>query len=180
MLAYAPIEKAPGGQNTKCMAALNCTVASVAAREYLFVLTAASARKRERGYCEREADSKVLDAYGRNMLNENGKLLLGFVDDNKFALLHIFVYTPKSGVSCTFQSANRGERKTRFVYILTKQADRRLIRGVYARRPPLEAPESHHNLVYTKVCIPRRSAPYRKKRDSLKETPKLADLRVED
>ena len=42
---------------------------------------------------------------------------------------------------------------------------------------PLEAPESNHNLVYAKVSIPRRSAPNRRKRDSIKETPKLADLR---
>ena len=31
--------------------------------------------------------------------------------------------------------------------------------------------------MYDKVCIPRRSAPNRRKRDRNKETPKLADLR---
>ena len=62
-------------------------------------------------------------------------------------------------------------------YILTKQADRRLIRCVNVRQPPLEAPESDHNLVHAKVRIPRRSAPNRRKRVSTKETPKLADLR---
>ena len=62
-------------------------------------------------------------------------------------------------------------------YILTKQADRRLIRCVNVRRPPVEAPESDHNLVYAKVRIPRRSVPNRRKRDSTKKTPKLADLR---
>ena len=31
--------------------------------------------------------------------------------------------------------------------------------------------------MYAKVSIPRRSAPNRRKRDSTKETPKLADLR---
>ena len=62
-------------------------------------------------------------------------------------------------------------------YILTKQADRRLIRCVNVRRPPLEAPESDHNLKYAKVRIPRRSAPNRRKRDSTKKTPRLADLR---
>ena len=51
------------------------------------------------------------------------------------------------------------------------------IRCVNVRRPPLEAPESDHNLVYAKVRIPRRSAPNRRKRDSTEETPKLADLR---
>ena len=31
--------------------------------------------------------------------------------------------------------------------------------------------------MYAKVCIPHRSAPNRRKRDTTKETPKLADLR---
>ena len=38
-------------------------------------------------------------------------------------------------------------------------------------------PESDNNFVYAKVRTPRRSAPNRRKRDSTKETPKLADLR---
>ena len=62
-------------------------------------------------------------------------------------------------------------------YILTKKADRRLICCVNVRRSPLKAPESNHNLVYAKVRIQRRSAPNRRKRDSTKDTPKLADLR---
>ena len=41
----------------------------------------------------------------------------------------------------------------------------------------LTTPESDHNLVYAKVSIPRRSALNRRKRDSTKETPKLANLR---
>ena len=77
----------------------------------------------------------------------------------------------------TFQSTNRSKRQARLDYILTKQADRRLIRCVNLRPPPLEAPESDHNLVYAKVRIPRRSAPNLRKRDRAKETPKLADLR---
>ena len=80
-------------------------------------------------------------------------------------------------MSYTFQSANRSKGQSRLDYILTKQADRRPIRCVNVRRPPLEAPESDHNLVYAKVRIPRRSAPNRRKRDITKETPKLADLR---
>ena len=80
-------------------------------------------------------------------------------------------------MSYTFQSTNRSKGQARLDYILTKQADRRLIRCVNVRRPPLEAPESDHNLVYAKARIPRRSAPNRRTRDSTKETPKLADLR---
>ena len=177
VVAYAPTEEAPEGQKAKYMAALNCSVASVPAREYVFVLTDANARTGKRGEGGGETDSKVLGAYGRDKHNENGKLLLGFAEDNKLALLNTFFCTPKSGVSCTFQSANRSKGKARLGYVLTKQADRRLIRCVNVRRPPLEAPESDHILVYAKVRIPRRSAPNRRKRDSTKETPKLAGLR---
>ena len=80
-------------------------------------------------------------------------------------------------MSYTFQSANRSKGQVRLDYILTKQADRRLIRCVNARRSSLEAPESDHNLVYAKVRIPRRSTPNRRKRDRTKETPNLADLK---
>ena len=96
---------------------------------------------------------------------------------NNLALLNTFFCTPKSGVSYTFRSANRSKGQARLNYILTKQADRRLIRYVNVRRSPLKAPGSDHNLVYAKVRISRRSAPDRRKRDSTEETPKLADLR---
>ena len=119
----------------------------------------------------------MLGAYGRDKLNENGLLLLGFAEDNKLALLNTSFCTPKSGVSYTFQSANRSKEQTRLGFILTKQANRGLIRYVNVRRPPLETPESDRNPVYAKVHIPRRSAPNWRKMDSTKETPKLADLR---
>ena len=139
VVAYAPTEEAPEGQTAKYIAALNCTVASVPAREYVFVLTNANARTGMRGAGGGVADSKVLGAYGRDILNENGKLLLGFAEDNKLALLNTFFCTHKSGVSYTFQSANRSKGQTRLDYILTKQSDRRLIHCVNVRRPPLEA-----------------------------------------
>ena len=177
MVAYAPTEEAPGAQKAKYMAALNCTVVSVPAREYVFVLTDANAMARNRGGGGEEADSKVLGAYGQDMLGDNGKLLLGFAEDNKLALLNTLFCTPKRGVSYMFQSANHSKGHARLGYILTKQADRRLIRCVNVHRPPLEVPESDHNLVYAKVRTPRRFAPNRRKRDSTKETPKLVDLR---
>ena len=103
---------------------------------------------------------------------------MGFTEDNKLALLNIFFCTPKGGVSYSFQSANRNKGQARSLdYILTKQVDHRLIRCVNVRCPPLETLESDHNLVHAKVRIPRRSAPNRRKRDTTKETSKLADLR---
>ena len=62
------------------MTALNGTVASVPAREHVLVLTDANARTGNRGEGGGEADSKVLGAYDRHVLNENGKLLLGFAE----------------------------------------------------------------------------------------------------
>ena len=59
------------------MAALNSTVASVPARAFAFLLIDANARAGRRGRGGGGADSKVLGAYGREMLNRNGKLLLG-------------------------------------------------------------------------------------------------------
>ena len=136
VVAYAPTEEAPEGQKAKYMASLNCTVASVPAREYVFVLTDANARTGKRGEGGGEAGSKVLGAYCREKLNENGKLLLGFAEDNKLALLNTLFCTPKRGVSYTFQSANRSKGQARLDYILTKQADRRLIRYVNVRPAP--------------------------------------------
>ena len=118
------------------MAALNCTVVSVPA----FHLTDANARTGKRGEGGGEADSKVMGAYCPDKLNKNGKLLLSFAEDTKLALLNILFCTPKSGVSYTFQSANRSKGQARLDYILTKQADRRLARCVNVRRPPLALP----------------------------------------
>ena len=103
----------------------------------------------KRGEGGEEAGSKVLEANGRDKLNENGKLQLGFAEDNKLALLNTLFCTSKSGVFYTFQSANHSKGQARLDYFLTKQADRRLIRCVNVRRPPLEVPESDHNLVST-------------------------------
>ena len=88
VVAYAPTEEAPEEQKAKYMEALNCTVASVPAREYVFVLKDANARTGKRGEGGGEADSKVLGAYGRDKLDENGKLRLGFAEGNKLALLN--------------------------------------------------------------------------------------------
>ena len=118
----------------------------------------------------------MLSAYGRDGLNENGKLLLRFAEDNKLALLNTFFCTPKSGVSYTFQSANHCKDQARLDYILTKQADRRLVRCIKVRSPPLESAESDHNLVYATLRIPRRSAPNRRRRESTKATRKNVDL----
>ena len=174
VVAYAPIEETPEGQKAKYMAALNCTVASVPAWEYVFVLTDANAETGKIGEGGGEIDSKVLHMTETGS-TKTANYTAGFHRRQQARSCEHFC-TPKSGVFYTFQSANRSKGQARLDYILTKQADRRLIRCVNVRRPPLEAPESDHNLVYAKVRIPRRYALNRRKRDSTKETPKLADL----
>ena len=67
-----------------------------------FVLTDANARTGKRGDGGGEAGSKVLGAYGPDVLDENGKLLLGFAEDNKLALLNTLFCTPKRCASYTF------------------------------------------------------------------------------
>lgn len=71
-----------------------------------FVLIDASARTGKRRERRRETD-KVLGAFGRDVLNENGKLLLHFAKENKGTLFNAFFFTSKSIVSHAFQSANR-------------------------------------------------------------------------
>ena len=62
------------------------------------------------------ADSKVLGAYGRDELNDNGERLL-HAADNKLALLIAFFATPNRGVLYTFQSADSGKGQSRLDYI---------------------------------------------------------------
>ena len=179
VLSLAPTEKAPEGQNAKYMAALNCTVAPVLTREYVFALTDANASTEKRCEGGGEADSK--QSVGRKwprQARRKRQTTAGFRRRQQpRSLMNIFVCTPKNGVSYMFQSANHSKGQARLDYILTKQADRRLIRCVNVRRPPLDVLESDHNLVYAKVRMPRRSAPNRRKGDNTRETPKLVDLR---
>ena len=135
------------------MAALNSTVVLVPAQKYVLILTDANARTGKKGEGDEEAGSRVLGAYGRNVYSKKGKLLLGFAEDNVVAFLNIFFCTSKSGVAYTSQSANRSKRQSSLDHTLTKQADYRLTRCIYARRPSLETPESDLTISYTRTCV---------------------------
>ena len=43
-------------------------------------------------------DSKILGAYGRDTLNDNGDLLLSFANNHDLALVSTFFSIPKGGV----------------------------------------------------------------------------------
>ena len=57
-------------------------------------------------------DGRVLGAYGRDELNNNGNHLLTFTKDNKLALTNAFFSTRKSGVSHTFNGICSRRLKT--------------------------------------------------------------------
>ena len=78
-------------------------VAEVPAHEQLFVLMDANARKGRRGRGESESESnKILGAYGRDEINDNGERLLSVAADKDLSLVNTFFRTPKGGISHTF------------------------------------------------------------------------------
>ena len=110
----------------------------------------------------RRTDSKVMGAYGRDELNDNGERLLFHTTDNKLALLNTFFATLSRGVPYTFQSANSGKGQFRLEYIPTQQVDRRLVRIITMWRPPEERHEPDHNLVAANIRFLGRFAPNRR------------------
>ena len=111
VVAYAPTEEAAERRKVEYMAALNSTIPSVLAQKYVFILIDANARTGKGGERGGEAGSKVSGEYGRDVLNDNGKLLLGFAEDNKLALLNTFFCASKNGVSYTFQAPTAARDK---------------------------------------------------------------------
>ena len=74
----------------------------------------ANARTGRRGGGESGSESnKVLGAYGRDGINDNGERLLSFVANYDLSLVNTFFRTPKGGISHTFN----GRGKKRIDYI---------------------------------------------------------------
>ena len=77
-------------------------------------------------------DNKIIDAYGRDTLNDNGELLLSLANNHDLAIVNTFFSTPNGGVSHTFN----GRGKKRIDYILTRQRDPKLVRNVTVHPQP--------------------------------------------
>ena len=137
-------------------------VKGVPSRDHLLLFMGANARTSMRGI--EWTDSKVLGAYGRDELNDNGERLFTHATDNKLALLNTYYATPARGISYTFQSPTRGKAQYRLDYILPQQLDRRLVRNVTVGTPPTENAELDHNLVIGNIRLLGRIAPNRPKR----------------
>ena len=117
MLAYVPTEEAPEGQKVKYVAAFNSTVVPATTREYFFVLTDASARTEKKDEGCGEADSMVLGAYSRDVLSKNGKLLLGFAEDNKLTLLNTSFAPPK--LACPARSKAPTDARDKHIWTVS-------------------------------------------------------------
>ena len=118
--------------------------------EQLFVLVDANARtgRREEGQVGSK-NGKILGAYGRDTLNDNGELLLSFANNHNLALVNTFFGTPKGGVSHTFN----GRGKKRIDYILTRQRDRKFVRNVTVHPQPSFLPISDYNIMSAPVKL---------------------------
>ena len=103
-------------------------------------------------------DGRVLGAYGRNELNDNGKRLLSLAADNKLALSNTFCSAHKGGISHTFNGINSRNDRKRIDYILTRHPPRPRVRDVKVNpHPPSPAKaDADRNIVYTMVP-PQRS-----------------------
>ena len=94
-------------------------------------------------------DSKFLVAYGRDILNDNGELLLFFANNHDLALVNTFFSSSKGGVSHIVN----GRGKKRIDYILTRQRGRKLVRNVTVHPQPSFLPISDHHIVSAPVKL---------------------------
>ena len=155
--------KQPARKKNAFWTALEKVVKEVPEHEQLFVLMDANARTgRRRGGKLGSEECKVLGAYGRDNLNDNGERLLLFSANHELALLNTFFSTSKNAISHTFN----GRGKKRIDYILTRQRDRKLRRGVTVHPQPSFLPISDHNIVTAHVKLLGRFARNRPVREA--------------
>ena len=136
-------------------------VKQIPTKELLFVLIDVNVRTGKRMVgC---IDGRVLGAYGRDELLNNGKRLPSLASDNKLALTNMFCSAHKGGVSHTFNELN----------ILTRQAHRPRVYDVMVHpQPPSPAKtDSDHNIAYAMVRLGGRIAPNRRIRTKNKSSP---------
>ena len=95
-------------------------VKGIPSRDHLLVLMDANDRTGVRGIGW--TNCKVMGAYVRYELNDNGERLL-HTTDNKLALLNTYYAAPARGMLYAFQIPNRGKAQYRLDYILKRQVD---------------------------------------------------------
>ena len=136
-------------------------IEQIPTKECLFVLVDANARTGTR--IDGCGDGRVLGAYGRDKLNNNGKHLLTFTKDNKLALTNTFFSTRKGGVSHAFNGISSRNDQKRIDYIRTRHAHRSRVYDVkvHPQPPPQAKADPDHNIVHAMVRLSGRFAPNR-------------------
>ena len=163
VVGYAPTDTQSVGKKDAFWTALERVVKEVPEHEQLFVLMGANARTGRRGGGKLGSEEcKVLDAYGRDNLNDNGERLLSFFANHELALLNTFFSTTKDAISHTFN----GRGKKCFDYIFTRQRDRKLVRDVTVHPQPSFLPITDHNIVTAHVKLLGRFARNRPVREA--------------
>ena len=107
-VAYAPTETQNASNKHAFWTSLDRVVEEVPKHEQMFLLMDANVRtgRSEKGQVGSK-DSKIIGAYGRDTLNENGELLLSFASNHDLALVNTLFSTPKGGVSHTFNGREK-------------------------------------------------------------------------
>ena len=155
VVGYAPTDTQSVGKNNAFWTALERVVKGVPEHEQLFVSMDANARTGRRGGGKLgNEECKVLGAYGRDILNDNGKRLLSFSANHELALLNTFFSTTKNAILHTFN----GRGRKCIDYILTRQRDRKLVRVVTVHPQPSFLPIANHNIVTAHVKLLGRFA----------------------
>ena len=163
VVGYAPTDTQSLRKKNAFWTALERVVKEVPEHEQLFVLMDANARTGRRGGGKlRSEQCKVLGAYGRDNLNDNGERLLSFSANHELALLNTFFSTAKNAISHTFN----GRGKKRIDYILKRQRDRKFVRDVTVHPQPSFLPISDHNIVTAHVKLLGRFARNRPVREA--------------
>ena len=160
--AYAPTEVSKDKTKQVFWDGLDSLVQRIPAKKCSYVLMDANARTGRRIKGDSLQDEGILGAYGRDELNDNGKLLLSFSTDNKLAIMNTFFSTRKGGISHTYNriTGSRTSDFKRIDYVLTRQAHRRRVRNVVVHpQPALPAKaDSNHNMVIVTVDLGGRIA----------------------
>ena len=111
-VAYAPTKAHNANNKHAFWTTLDRAVKEVPRHEQLFVLMNANARTGRREKGEVGSNNKIIGAYGRDTLNDNGELLLPFANNHDLAIVNTFFSTPKGGVSHTFNGQGKNVSTT--------------------------------------------------------------------
>ena len=135
--AYAPTEVSKDETKQAFWDKLDSLVQRIPAKECLYVLMDANARTGRRIEGESLQDEGILGTYGRDELNDNGKLLLYFATDNKLAIMNTFFSTRKGGVSHTTlsQGAARATSNASTTYSRVRHIDVEYATWLYTPNP---------------------------------------------